>query len=71
MKNLNQKMSAFKSMTPKPLKEASNICTATLCDTGAKGAEEIVQKGTFSKDFKRTYVREWLLIILGTRTEEV
>ena len=52
MKNLNQKMSAFKSMTPKPLKEASNICTATLCDTGSKGTEEIVQKGTFQRILK-------------------
>ena len=52
MKNLNQKMSAFKSMTPKPLKEASDICTATLCDTGAKGTEEIVQKGTFQRILK-------------------
>ena len=48
-----EKNGRFKGITPKSLKEASDICSPILCDALA---EEIIRKRTFSKDNKNADV---------------
>ena len=53
-KNLDSsKKGTFKNITPKSLREGSDLCTPILCNIWV---EEIARKGTFLKDLKNADV---------------